>query len=283
MTTSADFTGTPFVLGSIRGQRCWRVSADGFLVSPQYRRVWHGGENVSRCESIGYPGSLDDLLTKLREANLDQNRLITAISVSGLDLGGVNVTWICDGYRLNAIKRGEPGYVEGKDNYSISFDPEYDIESVRTTGSEFLTWERVWEVIGGKPPHDYATCSCGFYAYLNGVNDYIQPERVVGVIEGYGETLIGKRGFRASKAKILALAPVVPNSVTFSPDTQSRLYVNGTYVGRATISVLGSVDVGWASEPDWDLIRENYPDAAIFDDPEKMFLEFPATDVSDIA
>lgn len=50
-------------------------------------------------------------------------------------------------------------------------------------------------------------CTCGFYAYTNGENTYYKyPQHHVGaVIEGYGIVTVGIKGFRAEKAKIIAL------------------------------------------------------------------------------
>jgi hypothetical protein len=56
-----------------------------------------------------------------------------------------------------------------------------------------------------KPKHTIAGCSCGFYAFYSGANDYATTSRVQAVVDGYGETTIGTRGFRAEKAKIVAL------------------------------------------------------------------------------
>ena len=56
-----------------------------------------------------------------------------------------------------------------------------------------------------RPPHSLPGCKCGFYGYYDGSNDYGKPARVSGVIEGYGEVVIGTRGFRATKARIVAL------------------------------------------------------------------------------
>lgn len=56
-----------------------------------------------------------------------------------------------------------------------------------------------------KPAHSLAECGHGFYGYYEGSNDYYEPGRVMGVVEAYGETVIGTRGFRASKARIVAL------------------------------------------------------------------------------
>lgn len=53
--------------------------------------------------------------------------------------------------------------------------------------------------------HTYAECACGFYGYFDGSDDFHDEKRVSAVVEGYGETVIGTRGFRAKKARIVAL------------------------------------------------------------------------------
>lgn len=71
-----------------------------------------------------------------------------------------------------------------------------------------------------KPPHGLVGCSCGFYGYYDGSNDYHKPERVSGVVEGYGEVVIGTRGFRATKARIVALT--IPGDVPFGTANRVR-------------------------------------------------------------
>lgn len=68
------------------------------------------------------------------------------------------------------------------------------------------------------PAHDMSQCGHGFYAYYDGSNDYAADGRISAVIEGYGETVIGTRGFRSSKARIVALCS--PKS----PSTGSRFH-----------------------------------------------------------
>lgn len=103
-----------------------------------------------------------------------------------------------------------------------------------------------------RPPegeHQQSTCSCGFYAYYEGFNEYAQADRVTGVIEGYGETQIGTRGFKSAKARIVALH--VPD------DT-------------ADISRIGKTP--------FQRVRDNYGQhVAIFDDYMQMSSEFPTT------
>jgi hypothetical protein len=71
--------------------------------------------------------------------------------------------------------------------------------------------------------HTMANCLHGFYAYYDGSNDFrTGPTYCPAVIEGYGEVLIGTRGFRAMKARIVALQPTdergIDAVVTHYPD-----------------------------------------------------------------
>ena len=92
----------------------------------------------------------------------------------------------------------------------------------------------------GRPPHDLTRCNHGFYGYYDGSNDYHQTGMVSAVIEGYGECVIGTRGFRCTKARIIALH--IPDTIT--PDLAA-------------------------------LIRTNYPDIPVCSTFEQMVAEFP--------
>lgn len=56
-----------------------------------------------------------------------------------------------------------------------------------------------------RPPHSMEDCKHGFYGFLEGSNDYHSNGAVYGVIEGWGESMHGPRGFRCMKAEILGL------------------------------------------------------------------------------
>lgn len=48
-------------------------------------------------------------------------------------------------------------------------------------------------------------CNCGFYMFKPG---YFRPMgTVIGVVEGFGKTIIGDKGYRCEKMRIAALAP----------------------------------------------------------------------------
>ncbi len=55
-----------------------------------------------------------------------------------------------------------------------------------------------------------AQCLCGFHGFYEGSNDYntVKNPRTMhisGMVEGYGECIIGSRGFRCVKARIIAI------------------------------------------------------------------------------
>lgn len=84
--------------------------------------------------------------------------------------------------------------------------------------------------------HPAATlaCQCGFYAYFDlKANLYHIAGNVLGLIEGYGTMTIGERGFRASKARIVALIEPVPEAVR----------------GRYGVPIFSTVDAALAEFP----------------------------------
>lgn len=86
----------------------------------------------------------------------------------------------------------------------------------------------------------FPTCTCGFYGYYDGSNDYYHEGYVSAVVEGYGEAVMGDRGFRVMKARILALC------------------INDSVQAKNA-----------------HLVRRNYPQIPIFDTFRGMLAEFP--------
>lgn len=77
--------------------------------------------------------------------------------------------------------------------------------------------------------HPMDACSHGFYAYHDGSNEHQAGNTVTAVIEGYGETVVGTKGFRCTKARIVGF--VVPNR-----NPWNRIHAGG--VGGIGIGVL---------------------------------------------
>lgn len=109
------------------------------------------------------------------------------------------------------------------------------------TDEEYREKKREWA-----DTHSMDECEHGFYAYFDGSRQqYTSGPKVRGVIEGYGEVLIGTLGFRAMKAKILALS-VAPHDGMWKLD---QFFV--------------------------ERLRANYPNVPLFESELAMRAEFP--------
>lgn len=113
------------------------------------------------------------------------------------------------------------------------------------------------------PPHTMADCGCGFYGYYDGSDDYKAAARVSAVIEGYGETVVGTRGFRCSKARILALCirepkPGKPFKASKHLPPLAAERVRRNYAGIPVYTDFGAmladfpIDRSWEPAPDID-------------------------------
>jgi hypothetical protein len=65
-----------------------------------------------------------------------------------------------------------------------------------------------------KPSDTLANCRHGFYAYSSSSSDFPTANSIRAMIEGYGEVMIGTKGFRCMKARIVALQTTDPVSLT---------------------------------------------------------------------
>lgn len=103
--------------------------------------------------------------------------------------------------------------------------------------------------------------TCGFYAYTAiSDNPYLESNHglhVEGVVQGFGRTIIGTKGFRCGKARILAV--VLPHHVT-----------------ATKIQPLSKYDAELHEAVD-DGVRATYPHIPVFSTREDMLREFPLT------
>jgi hypothetical protein len=84
-----------------------------------------------------------------------------------------------------------------------------------------------WDRCGGLDPE----CGCGFYAYHSGDVYYATSGpgcRVQGIVEAYGRMVLGTKGYRAQKARILAIcAP---------PATEATVRRRGVQANRDSVA-----------------------------------------------
>lgn len=174
-------------------------------------------------------------------------------------------------------------------------------------GFQYVTQPR-YRVKG--QPHDLQGCTCGFYAYYDGGdNQYAEKGTVHGVIEAWGETTIGSRGFRASSARILALAVPAPDLTKVLRARRIRKLLLwgggagaafglfalvsgliGQYWISAGVGLFGLAVNGYFFVKNWraktelpvddsaelrERVSRNYPDVPMFESVELMLAEFP--------
>jgi len=150
------------------------------------------------------------------------------------------------------------GYITGL-SYRVKWHPDVntawchiDTESAANT-PDFVEW---WDNVILTPPrpdHLMERCNCGFWVYFGeGARSFSGP--VAGVVDGWGETIIGPEGFRCQKAKIVALAP---SNTIRDWEVQYNLMT------------------GYGGLPNMDQVRARYPDVPWFNSTAEMLAEFP--------
>lgn len=170
----SDFSDRSFHVGSMVGLRAFKVDALGRLVGPSQGGIFKPGENEAVCKKS-------------------------------------------DGSYGVATMGGQT-YYYSPGTWAYAVDPatnSFAVPSVSqvTAAAELGLAEKAVEPNDPpkvKPKHVVAGagCLCGFYAYFDGLNDYMVTGRIAAVVEGYGTYMLGTRGFRSSKARLLGL--IVP-------------------------------------------------------------------------
>lgn len=103
-----------------------------------------------------------------------------------------------------------PGSVFGLRSWTLPFRLLAETPKPELRGNYAGIWERgvnqaVCKATAPCAPESVPRrpCGCGFWAYWQ--PEAVDRSGVSGVVEGFGRTLIGTRGFRAEKARIVAL------------------------------------------------------------------------------
>lgn len=175
----SDFSDRPFVAGSLVGLRAFAVDRLGRLVGPSYPQIFTPGDNEAECKKDPYVESMYASLRSMQES--------------------VYRAYYTPPPTPSQPKRSR--WHIGGSTASVSPAPN-DVPLASAAVEKVKAPE--------KPKHSLAglDCHCGFYAYFDGRNDYKDPDRIAAIIEGFGVCTVGTRGFRASKARLVAI--VVP-------------------------------------------------------------------------
>lgn len=210
--TNEPFSGQ-FAVGLVRGSRAFCMDALGRLTGVTYKQIWKPGENLAVCKTGG-----------------PRNKFITRNFYSTM----FNPFVMFD-EDLDARKASEKVFKKfQEDDEQGEETPTFISQAIRKHRHDEA--ER-------KARDSLEECDHGFYGFFDNSNDYGEKrDRINGVVEGYGETVVGTRGFRSMKARIVALQ--IPKKLNRREQAVS-------------------------------LIRQNYPDIPLFDKFDTMISEYP--------
>lgn len=174
MSVNDDFhdDSRPLLAGDVIGVRSFAVDKLGRLTGVSHRKVWRPGVNTATCPHARARVKAADAVEAEREGRRDEPGDWSAAMRSAITRS-MN-RQILSGY-LTSIAWGE--------------------SAIRTDEHK----------PGAKG------CSCGYWAYFDGSDDFSSDGTVTGVVRGEGVVTIGSKGFRAERAELLALvAPANP-------------------------------------------------------------------------
>jgi hypothetical protein len=165
-----DHAHRPLVIGQFYGVRQWARNEDGRLKGV-HSMVWEDGENVASC------GTAHEVPFSLRESQLTSMK-------KGRDEARETFQRIAA-----TSKKGRMGL---NDLDMLAYDEAHN---------------RFSELDQKLNDPAFRDCGCGFWAYwkFDPHEFHLGEKPVVGIVEGYGKTIVGTRGFRCAKARIVAL------------------------------------------------------------------------------
>lgn len=147
-----------------------------------------------------------DTIKGVRSFSVDTYGRLTGIHHSQVWTPGENLA-TCD---MTSLERGHLASRDGRTQFDFGMSviarmmgkgPGYPYSYMATAD----TYDTAKPIEEDDPRHKFEQCACGFYGYFDGSDDYHGDGTVTAVVEAYGEAVIGTRGFRAKKARIVAL------------------------------------------------------------------------------
>lgn len=257
---TGNFDGLPLVLGSVRGKRVWSLNRKAQLRSPMHGNwIWKGRENVAECGTSNGTGvervALCDFVREEIFGPIKGLIVFEGLYKNSPDTW--TVSWIAAARDRKTIQQAAPSlFINGAEPYSHMFKDYTCIGDILVPVESFR--DRFNTMIDGRTHMEY--CECGFYAYYAN-EEHQYSGQVAGVIEGYGETLVGTKGFRTAKARILALTPY--DFSQRSPNSTPSYITNGSNV--------------WNFDRLCRKLRRRYKGVEVFRTVSEMYEAFPPT------
>lgn len=205
--------------GTLIGYRHFIVENDR-LRSPSYPHSWTTGENEAECK--GRPTYLREHEARLFLASLKRSADLLTIFHSGETVDPnhfLALDYVTNVMMYHGVHRDTTDF-----NVYVTFEvpggASYDL-NLTYINSAIRYYEDLIRTL--EAPHSLGQCKCGFYAsYSPSVNFYggfqglssSELPMAHAVVEFYGSVLLATKGFRATKGRIVAIAPEIDGGPT---------------------------------------------------------------------
>jgi len=140
------------------------------------------------------------------------------------------------------------------------------------------------EALTGSAGHDYPECSCGFYAYHDmGEDDEYGQFKTAAVVDCYGDVIVGTKGVRCTRLRIVALSlprvERVPGSIVplpTRPDLAEPMRgARERQHERERVWHLRHEGGCVMTPAEREFLVRSFPDVPIFEDDAAMLAAFP--------
>jgi hypothetical protein len=236
-----DHAHRPLVLGQYYGVRQWARNEEGQLKGV-HNMVWADGENAATC-TVAHEVPFSIREGQLREMENERDTLRTEIQ---------------------RLKDAHPKGIRVLD----------DTEKA----AQEAALARFTELDENLNNPAYKDCGCGFWAYwkFDPHEFHLGEKPVVGIVEGYGKTIRGSRGFRCAKARIVALhcayeyVREIPGNKKERDESQP-----GWHQVFSADYEQGTADAIARLAQDEEELQHNYPSATVYSTLEAMMKMHP--------
>lgn len=201
----SDFSDRPLVAGSVTGLRSFRVDSLGRLAGVHYQDVFKPGVNRARCgKGIDVSPTAIGIGTSAISTRTSQEIARVLAAASAATYSTTMET--------RATRKPPPPKV------SLTKKPKHRVGNVG--------------------------CACGFYAYFDtDGNPHHSSDQALALVEGTGTVTVGTRGFRAEKAKLVALVKPTEDDVVYQrpgDKLAERFYNKDFAVFVSTLATISS-------------------------------------------
>jgi hypothetical protein len=254
--------------GTLQGYRHFRVKRYGGIASPAYGHFhWRDGENVSSCSHLdGNGGSFETWGHTLENQISSTEERIRELEREAQE--EQHARWAVRSSRSAWDITPFAGTGDGNFYYQVADDTAHRLANLREELRcyKIIVDERAKFVRG---EHRLKGCTCGFYVSYDPTVDFYATthhQHVHAVVECYGSVVLGTKGFRAQKLKVVAMAPfdrpALSDMVEFVFDSLTGNY-RAAKAERVPVPVIA------------DYVAQKFPSARWFDKWEDMVKAYP--------